>query len=127
MSRTLLALAFAVVPQIALAQPPATGSTHTFYDPVFTGTVFCDTLEQVRHIAMAEAPTEIFRDYLLTVNDYNEPTCAVIVPTGIVVDVRPLGVMRRDGLRFNAWAIETRVGALIGFALYLEHFEMVIA
>jgi hypothetical protein len=42
-------LAAATLP--AFAAPPAVGSDHRFEDPVFRGTIFCDTLEQVRHIA----------------------------------------------------------------------------
>lgn len=127
MRQTLIAIALAAIPGVALAQPPATGTTHTFYDPVFTGTVFCDTLSQVTEIATARKPSEVYQNYLMTPNHRNEPTCAVIIPTGLVVDVKPLGVMSEDGKHFNAWAVETRVGEITGFALYLEQFEMVIA
>lgn len=127
MRTTLIALALVAIPQVALAQPPAAGSTHTFYDPVFAGTVFCDTLEQVTEIATAATPRDTFIAYLQKVNDRNEPTCATIMPTGLVVSVKPLGVMKSDGEHFNAWAVEARVGSATGFALYLEHFEMIIA
>ena len=125
MRRTLIALALTVIPGVVLAQPPATGTTYTFHDPVFTGTVFCDTLSQVTAIATAERPSEVYLDYLQTPNELNEPTCATIIPTGVVVDVRPLGVMSEDGQLFQAWAVETQVGEARGFALYLE--QMVIA
>jgi hypothetical protein len=127
MRKTLLALVFAAVPGIAIAQPPATGTIHTFYDPVFTGTVFCDTLEQVREIATAETPSDVYLNYLQTANARNEPTCATIIPTGEVVKVMPLGVMKEDGQHFHAWAVEAKVGSVTAFGLYLEHFEMVIA
>jgi hypothetical protein len=123
----LLALALAILPGVALAQPPATGTTHTFVDPLFTGTVFCDTYDQVREIATADDPALAYENYLLTPNERSEPTCATIVPTGVVVKVRPIGVMEQDGLHFNAFAVETQVGGTTGYALYLEHFEMVRA
>jgi hypothetical protein len=127
MRPTLLALVFAVTPGVALAQPPATGTTHTFVDPLFTGTVFCDTYQQVREIATADNPGMIYENYLLTPNERSEPTCATIIPTGVVVAVKPVGVMEQDGLHFNAYAVETRVGDVVGYALYLEPFEMVRA
>jgi hypothetical protein len=122
-----LALALAAVPQVALAQPPERGAVHTFYDPIFNGTVFCDTIEAVREIATADAPDDIYASYYLTANALDEPTCMAIVPTGIVVDVVPLGVMVKNGWYFNAWAVKTRVGSAIVYALYLEHFEIVRA
>lgn len=127
MRTILLALALTAFPAAALAQPPAEGTVHTFYDPLFTGTVFCDTLEQVRSIATADTPAEVFTDYLLTANELNEPTCAAIVPTGTVVAVTPLGVMEQDGLHFHAYAIETRIDDATGYALYLEPFRLVYA
>lgn len=127
MRKALIALVLAAIPGAAMAQPPAAGTTHTFLDPIYTGTVFCDTLEQVREIAGAERPRDVFLDYLKTVNARNEPTCATIVPTGVVVDVEPLGVMEQDGEHFNAWAVETLVGEVTGYALYLEHFDLIMA
>ena len=127
MHRILAALLFAAVPQAVLAQPPAEGTTHTFYDPVFVGTVVCDTLDEVREIANSDQPEQVYQGYLTQMNEHNEPICAAIVPTGLVLDVTPLGVMVRDEKHFNAWAVETKVGAMTGFALYLEHFDYVIA
>lgn len=125
--RTVLAIALAAVPQLALAQPPALGSVHTFFDPVFKGTVFCDTIDAVRAIATADVPDDIYASYYLTTNALDEPICMAIMPTGVVVDVVPLGVMVKNGWYFNAWAIETRVGSAVVYALYLEHFEYVSA
>ena len=122
MQRSLLALSLAL-PMLAtpaLGQPPAKGSTHTFIDPVFVGTVFCDSFEEVHAIATADEPTEVFQTYFTKPNDKNEPTCAALMTTAVVLDVRPLGVMERDNRRFNAWAVETKVGEFTGFALYLE-------
>jgi hypothetical protein len=127
MRKTLLALVLTALPGIALAQPPAAGTIYTFYDPVFTGTVFCDTLDQVREIATAETPSDVYLNYLQTANERNEPTCATIVPTGEVVEVMPLGIMEEDGQHFRAWAVEAKVGEFTAFGLYLEHFEMVTA
>jgi hypothetical protein len=122
MQRSLLPLALAL-PLLAtpvLAQPPVKGTTHTFIDPVFTGTVFCDTFEEVHAIATAEEPVEVFQAYFSKRNAQNEPICAALMTTAIVLDVRPLGVMERDDQRFNAWAVEAKVGEFTGFALYLE-------
>jgi hypothetical protein len=127
MKRTLAALALAALPGFAMAQPPAAGTTHTFVDPVYTGTVFCDTLEQVREIATAEKPDEVYRQYLYAKNERNEPVCLAIVPTGVVSEIEPLGVMQRDGRHFNAWAVKVEVGGVIAYGLYLEQFQMVIA
>lgn len=127
MKRSLLALAMALVPATALAQPPMAGTTHTFVDPIYTGTVFCDTLDQVREIATASKPDEVYFEYVQAMNDRNEPVCLAIVPTATVLDVTHLGVMQRDGKFFNAWAVETSVGGIEAYGLYLEHFEMVIA
>jgi hypothetical protein len=127
MRRTLLALALAALPGIAIASPPAAGTSYTFYDPVFAGTVFCDTLAQVRKIATADSPQEVYMDLYQTPNEVKQPTCAAVVPTGVIVSVVSLGVMHREGLHFNAWAIETNVGGTTGYALYLEQFEMIIA
>jgi hypothetical protein len=122
MQRTLLALSLALplLATPALALPPTAGATHDFVDPVFTGTVFCDTFEEVHAIATAAEPVAMFQAYSATLNDKHEPTCAAIMATATVVDVRPLGVMERDNKRFNAWAIETKVNDQTGFALYLE-------
>src|SRR5690606_14145866 len=112
-----------VLPLLAtpvLAQPPSAGSTHTFVDPVFTGTIFCDTFEEVHAIATADEPVDVFQVYFTTPNHKNEPTCAAILATAKVVSVRPLGVMTRDNSRYDAWAIEAEVGGQAGYALYLE-------
>jgi hypothetical protein len=122
MQRTLLTLCLALplLATPALAQPPVKGTTHTFIDPVFTGTVFCDTFEEVHAIATADEPVEVFQAYFTKPNAQNEPTCAALMTTAIVLDVRPLGVMERDDKRFNAWAVQARIGNFTGFALYLE-------
>lgn len=117
----LLALTLAVPAQ---AQPPALGATHTFLDPVFKGTVFCDTLEEVWAIATAEKPNDIYATYNLLTNDRDEPICMAIVPTGTVIDVTPIGVMERNGRTYNAWAVETNVGGTTAFALYLEKVDI---
>jgi len=122
MQRSLLALCLALplLATPALARPPNAGSTHTFVDPVFSGTVFCDTYEEIHAIATADEPVDVFQVYFSTLNAKHEPTCAAIMTTAHVVSVRPLGVMERDDKRFNAWAIEAEVGDQTGFALYLE-------
>jgi len=122
-----LALALAAIPQFALAQPPSAGATHTFRDPIFNGTVFCDTLDAVRAIATAEAPDETYANYYLTTNLRDEPICMAIAPTGVVVEVIPIGIMLKGGQRYQAWAVETDVGGVTAFALYLEPAQYVNA
>lgn len=125
MKAALLALALATFPQTVHAAPPATGSIHTFVDPVFTGTVFCDTYFEVLAIATADDPVKVYEMFLLSTNEYSEPRCAAVAPTAVVVDVTPLRPMWRDGKLFQAWAVETQVGERTGYALYLE--QMTIA
>jgi hypothetical protein len=125
MKEALLALALVFLPQAAQAAPPATGSTHTFVDPVFTGTVFCDTYFEVLAIATADDPVKVYEEFLLTRNEYSEPRCAAVVPTALVLNVTPLSPMWRDGQLFAAWAVEVQVGERTGYALYLE--QLIIA
>jgi hypothetical protein len=120
MKRTLLALAVALTPAATLAQPPAKGTTHTFLDPVFEGTIFCDTYFEVLAIATADDPQQVYGHFLTRRNDIDEPVCAAIAPTGVVIDVRPLGIMERDAKRYDAWAVEAKIGEVTGFGLYLE-------
>lgn len=115
---TLVPLALAPAAQAA---PPQPGDTYTFQDPVFNGTVVCDTLEQVTDIATADAPNDVYGLYRILANDLNEPTCMAIIPTGVVLDVVPLGVMEKEGDRYDAWAVETDLGGgATVYALYLE-------
>jgi hypothetical protein len=119
------ALAGGTIP--ALAAPPAPGTTHTFFDPIFRGTIFCDRMEEVRAIAEADEPDYIYGGLRASLNEQNEPVCMAIVPTAVVVEVIPLGVMERDGKHYNAWAVETDVNGVTAFALYLERYEYVAA
>lgn len=127
MKRALLTLALAALPQAVLAQPPVAGETHTFYDPIYEGTVFCDTLDQLRAIAAAAVPRDVFLSYAAIQNAQNEPTCAAIVTTGTILAVTPLGEIEQDGMHFNAWGVETKVGEVTAYGLYLEEFREVIA
>jgi hypothetical protein len=120
-----LALALACIPQLAQAQPPLAGTTHTFLDPVFRGTVFCDTIDEVWAIASAAAPDQAYANYSLTTNERDEPICMAIAPTALVVEVTRLGTMIKHGHHFNAWAVETLVDGVTAFALYLERFDYV--
>jgi hypothetical protein len=126
-TRALLAFCFAALSGTALAQPPQVGTVHSFVDPVFQGTVFCDTYDQVLDIASADVPEDVFQGYLMTRNERLEPICAAVIPTGLVLDVRPIGIMKRNGSHYLAYAVETQVGEITGFALYLERFEVVYA
>ena len=122
-----LALLLVAAPTVAIAQPPSVGSTYTFLDPVFRGTIFCDMLEEVRAIAGAKVPDDAYANFYLTTNERDEPICMAIAPTAEVINVTPLGVMVRDGRHYNAWAVETKVGDTTAYALYLEHFNFVSA
>ena len=121
------ALALALGASAALAGPPALGTLHTFRDPVFRETVICDTLDQVRRIATAAVPDDMFTAFYMTTNEHDEPMCVAVVPTGHVVEVTPLGVMERNGRQYNAWAVETRLPGGTVFALYLEHVVLTSA
>ena len=125
--RTILALLLALVPNLALAAPPAVGGTHHFVDPVFQETAICDTLAEVREIAGATAPEMIFSAYAATRNDANEAACAAGIASGLVTDVQSIGRMERGGHHFNAYAVETVIAGHTLYALYLEPFEMVEA
>ena len=120
-------LAAALCSSTALAGPPAPGTLHTFVDPVFRDTVICDTLDQVRRIATAPAPEDMYAAFYMTTNEHDEPMCVAVVPTGHVVNVTPLGVMERRGHYYNAWAVETRLPGGTVFALYLEHVVLTSA
>jgi hypothetical protein len=123
--RPLLPLLLTLAPAPALAQPPAVGSVHTFSDPVFGGTVFCDTFDQVRDIAVSEIPGAIYALYRSTPNKSHEPICLAIAPTGLVMEITPVGIMRRDGAHYHAWVVKAEVGGFVAYGLYLEKFEYV--
>lgn len=125
MRRLLLALPIALAPQAVAAMPPSAGTIYTFVDPIFTGTIICDTYEQVREIATADQPGEVYLTYLATPNQRNEPTCALVAPTGVVLDVRPVGILNEAGQEYHAYAVEAQFGAAVGFALFLEAANLV--
>lgn len=106
-----------------LAEPPTAGTQHTFFDPIFHGTIFCDTLDEVWAIATAAKPNDVYAQYTLVTNAKNEPICMAIAPVADVVDVTPIGPMEKNGKTYNAWAVETLVGGVTAFALYLEKVE----
>jgi hypothetical protein len=62
----------------------------------------------------------VFQAFYSKPNAQNEPTCAALMTSAQVIAVRPLGIMERDDTRFNAWAVEAKIGEYTGFALYLE-------
>lgn len=111
----------------AFAAPPEVGSTHFFNDPVFRGTVFCDTLEAVTAIATAPEPDQIYAAYYMTTNDIGEPICMAIAPDALVKAVTPLGVMRKDDHNYDAWAVETDINGTVVYALYLERRTDILA
>jgi hypothetical protein len=127
MPRTLLALLFAIVPGLAYGQPPTAGSVHTFVDPMFGQTVVCDKIEQVQAIAVAQEPEVKFMELFGTPNARHEPTCAAMVPTGLVVEVRPLGRIERAGKSFYAYAVQSNAGGATFYALYLDFEDIVHA
>ncbi|WP_332686727.1 hypothetical protein [Devosia sp.] len=106
---------------MAQAAPPAVGSSHHFLDPVFRGTIVCDTLDAVQAIAGAEQPDQIYAAYYMTTNAIGEPICMAIAPTALVRAVTPIGVMDKNGKSYDAWAVEAEIDGTVIFALYLEH------
>ena len=104
----------------ALAEPPKVGTTHAFVDPVFRGTVFCDTREQVEAIATADQPDRAYAELMFTANTIGEPACLAMSATARVVDVAPLGVMTKGKRDFDAWVIEADIDGITAFALYIE-------
>ena len=104
----------------ALAEPPKVGTTHAFVDPVFRGTVFCDTREQVEEIAGADDVDRAYATYLLTANAIGEPTCMAMMQTALVREVTPLGIMTKGEKDFDAWVIEADVNGIIAYVLYIE-------
>ena len=104
----------------SLAAPPAIGSVYTFLDPVFEGTIVCDTFEQVAEIAGAAEPEAAYAAFMVLANDIGDPTCLAITPTAEVRAVTSLGTLQRQGQRFAAWAVEADVEGTTIFALYLE-------
>ncbi|OYW97797.1 MAG: hypothetical protein B7Z15_22770 [Rhizobiales bacterium 32-66-8] len=106
---------------IAQAAPPDVGSRYEFRDPVFRGTIFCDTLDAVQAIASAEQPDRTYANYYMTTNAIGEPICMAIAPTALVLAVTPIGVMTKNGKDYAAWAVETEIDGTVIFALYLEH------
>jgi hypothetical protein len=127
MPRTLLAVLFALVPGLAFASPPAAGSIHTFVDPMFGQTVVCDTVQQVQTIVVSRQPEAKFREFYGIPNAKNEPTCDALTPTGVVMDVTPLGRMMKDGKSFYAYAVQSDADGITFYALYLEYEDIVHA
>ena len=41
-------------------------------------------------------------------------------PTGLVRNVKPLGLMQEDGQQFFAYAVETQFGNITAYVLFLE-------
>lgn len=109
----------------ALAAPPLVGTTYTFVDPVFEGTIICDTLEQITTIAAAPEPEEAYANLMMTSNAVGEPSCLTIAPTALVRAVTPLGPMHKGDLRFHAWAVEADLEGTTIFALYLEQDQSI--
>ena len=62
-----------------------------------------------------------------TPNARNEPTCAAMVPTGVVIDVQPLGRLMRDGKSFYAYAVQSDAGCITVYARYLDFEDIVHA
>ena len=106
---------------MAQGAPPDVGSSYEFRDPVFRGTIFCDTLEAVQAIASAEQPDQTYANYYMTTNAIGEPICMAIAPTALVLAVTPIGVMTKNGKTYDAWAVEAEIDGTVIFALYLEH------
>lgn len=78
----------------ACAAPPAVGeANYAFADPVFSDVVFCDTLDQIKEIASAPDPNEVFKKYVALKNDTDESTCAAAAFYATVTSVESIGIM----------------------------------
>ena len=62
-----------------------------------------------------------------TSSSSGEPTCAAMVPTGVVVAVQPLGRLMRDGKTFYAYAVKSDAQGITFYALYLDFEDIVHA
>lgn len=110
----------------ALAAPPQAGSTNVvFEDPVYGSTVICDTLDQIKDIASAPDPNQIFKAYFGLKNEKGEPTCAATEFSADVTSVEPIGDMHQDTVAFHAWAVGISHNGFTAFVLYLEQFQEV--
>lgn len=104
----------------ALAQPPALNAAYEFIDPVFGQSVLCDTADQIKNIATAPDPNEVFKAYRGLLNTKSEPTCIAGEFTLTVVGVTPIGLMTFRGYTFDAWDVEVQNNGISAHVLYIE-------
>ena len=55
---------------------------------------------------------------------FEVPGIRLVYGQGYLLDVAPLGIMEKGGERYNAWAIETDIGGVTAYALYLERIDV---
>lgn len=114
-------LAYLLLCGTALAAPPITGVDFAFNDPIFAANVLCDEAGQIREIASSPTPNQVFRKYLNTLNDKQEPVCVAAAFIAEVVSVESIGTMTYDsGDTFDAWIVGITNDGMTGFVLYLE-------
>jgi hypothetical protein len=124
-----IAAALAVMATAANAQPPPEG----WIGEVSKPSILCDTSAQVQSIvdAFKLSPDQgkaRFAELFETLNEYNEPTCAVtIVPIAEATGSIDLGKLNIDGTDVYGWIVHIRNGAGDGFYLHLETPAQVLA
>jgi hypothetical protein len=116
------AAAAALIAVPAAAQPPPKG----WVGPLSTPSILCDTRAQVESIVDAfeqgtEAGTARFAELFQTMNNRQEPTCAIAaLRTVVAVDSTDLGQLSIAGAELFGWIVHIQNGAGEGFYLYLE-------
>jgi len=122
MKTPILAAALTVAAGAANAQPPPEGWIGAVSQP----SILCDTSAQVQSIVDAfklgaDRGTERFAELFSTLNEYQEPTCAVtIVPIAEATGSTDLGKLTIGGTEVYGWIVHIRNGAGDGFYLHLE-------
>jgi hypothetical protein len=117
-----LAVALALFAAPAGAQPPSEGSISQIAQP----SILCDTSAQVQSIVNAfvrspEQGAARFVQLFGTMNERQEPTCAVtVVAAALTAESIDLGKLDIDGEGVYVWIVHIRNDAGEGFYLHLE-------
>jgi hypothetical protein len=122
MKVSVLATAATLFAASAAAQPPQQGWVGELSQP----SILCDTSDQVQSIVDAfaigpERGRARFAALVATINDYNEPTCALTaVPLAESAGSIQLGIVRIGDVDLYGWIVHLRKGGAEGFYLHLE-------
>jgi hypothetical protein len=122
MKRSMLLVGAMLFAAPAVAQPPPLGWVGALSQP----SILCDTSDQVQSIVDAfaigpERGRARFAALVATINDKNEPTCALTaVPLAESAGSTQLGVVRIGDVDLYGWIVRVRNGGAEGFYLHLE-------